>query len=164
MLPDVRRAIAAIDPEQPAYAIQTLEEAFAFSTLRERASTSLLGAFAALALLLAAVGIYGVMSFAVASRTREIGVRMALGADGATVRRDIVLQAAGLVAVGLALGLVASFALRQVISGLLFDVTAHDPASFLIAVLVLGAAGMSAAFWPARRASRVDPIVALRYE
>jgi putative ABC transport system permease protein len=164
LLPDVRRAIAAIDPEQPAYAIQTLEDAFALATLRERASTSLLGAFAVLALLLAAVGIYGVMSFAVASRTREIGVRMALGADGAMVRRDIVLQAAGLVAVGLALGLVASFALRQAISGLLFEVTARDPVSFLIAALVLGTVGLSAAFWPARRASLVDPLVALRYE
>jgi putative ABC transport system permease protein len=164
LLPEVRRAIASIDSEQPAYAVQTLDDVFAVSTLRERASTSLLGAFAALALLLAAVGIYGVMSFAVASRTREIGVRMALGADGAMVRRDIVLQAAGLVAVGLALGLVASFALRQAISGLLFEVTARDPVSFLIAALVLGTVGLSAAFWPARRASLVDPIVALRCE
>ncbi|MET0164745.1 MAG: FtsX-like permease family protein, partial [Vicinamibacterales bacterium] len=106
----------------------------------------------------------GVMSFAVASRTREIGVRMALGADGAMVRRRIVLQAAGLVAAGLALGLAGSLALRQVISGLLFEVTPHDPVSFLAAAVVLGAAGISAAFWPARRASRVDPLVALRYE
>ncbi len=163
-LPDVRRAIAAIDPEQPAYAIQTLEQAFSISMLRERASTSLLGAFAALALLLAVVGIYGVMSFTVASRTREIGVRMALGADGAMVRRRIVAEAAGLVGTGLALGLAVSLALRQVISGLLFEVTPHDPLSFLAAAVVLGAAGLSAAFWPARRASLVDPLVALRYE
>ena len=164
LLPDVRRAIASIDPEQPVYAIQTLEDAFAFSTLRERASTSLLGAFAALALMLAAVGIYGVMSFAVASRTREIGVRMALGADAAAVRQRVVAQAAMLVAVGLAIGLAASFALRPAISGLLFGVMPHDPVSFLVAAVVLGIAGISAAFWPARRASRVDPIVALRYE
>jgi len=164
LLPEVRRAIASIDPEQPVYAIQTLEDAFAFSTLRERASTSLLGAFAALALILAAVGIYGVMSFAVASRTREIGVRMALGADAPTVWRRIVLQAAALVATGLAVGLAGSFALRQAISGLLFEVTPHDPLIFLAAALVLGGAGISAAFWPARRASQVDPLVALRYE
>jgi putative ABC transport system permease protein len=164
LLPEARRAIASIDPEQPVYAIQTLEDAFAFSTLRERASTALLGAFAALALILAAVGIYGVMSFAVASRTREIGVRMALGADAAAVRQRVVVQAATLVAVGLAIGLAASFALRQAISGLLFGVMPHDPVSFLVAALVLGIAGISAAFWPARRASRVDPIVALRYE
>ena len=164
VLPDVRRAIASLDPDQPVYAVQTLEDAFDFATLRERASTSLLGAFAMLALLLAAVGIYGVMSFAVASRTREIGVRMALGADAIVIRRRIVLQAAGLVAAGLVLGLAGSLALRQAIAGLLFDVAPHDPASFVVATLVLGAAGMSAAFWPARRASRVDPIVALRYE
>jgi len=164
LLPAVRRAIASIDPDQPAYAIQTLDDAFAMSTLRERASTSLLGAFAALALLLAAVGIYGVMSFAVASRTREIGIRMALGADATTVCRRIVLQAGGLVASGLAAGLAGSFALRQAISGLLFDVTPHDPLSFLTAALVLGTAGISAAFFPARRASRIDPMLALRAE
>jgi len=163
-LPAVRSAIASIDPEQPAYAIQTLDDAFAVSTLRDRASTALLGAFAALGLVLAAVGIYGVMSFSVASRTREIGIRMALGADAVAVRRRVVLQAAGLIAAGLAVGLTGSFALRQAISGLLFDVVPHDPLSFLAAAFVLGAAGILAAFWPARRASRVDPLVALRYE
>jgi putative ABC transport system permease protein len=160
----VRSAIASIDPEQPAYAIQTLDDAFAVSTLRDRASTSLLGVFAALGLVLAAVGIYGVMSFSVASRTREIGIRMALGADAAAVRRRVVMQASGLIGVGLAVGLAGSFALRQVISGLLFDVVAHDPSSFLGAAFVLGAAGIMAAFWPARRASQVDPVTALRAE
>ena len=164
LLPDVRRALASIDPDQPAYAIQTLEDAFAVSTLRERASTAMLGAFAALALLLAAVGIYGVMSFVVSARTREIGVRMALGADAAVVRRHVVLQAVGLVAAGLLIGLVASLALRQAIAGLLFQVAPTDPSSFISAAIVLGVAGLSAAFWPAYRASRVDPMVALRYE
>jgi putative ABC transport system permease protein len=164
LLPAVRRAIASIDSDQPAYAIQTLADAYAVSTLRERASTSLVGAFAVLGLTLAAIGIYGIMSFAVASRTREIGIRMALGADASAVRRWIVLQAGTVVAAGLVLGLAGSFALRQAVSGLLFDVMPHDPASFAIAATVLATGGILAAFLPARRASRVDPIVALRYE
>ena len=162
LLPAVRSAIASIDPAQPAYAIQTLDTAFAFSTLRERASTWLLGAFAALALTLAAVGIYGVMSFSVTSRTREIGVRMALGANASAVLRRVVVQAAWLVGAGLAIGLAASFAIRHAIAGLLFNVAPHDPLSFLAAALVLGIAGISAAYWPARHAARVDPMVALR--
>ena len=164
LLPDVRRVIGSIDPDQPAYNIQTLEDAFAASTLRERASTSLMGGFAILALLLAAIGIYGVMLFAVASRTREIGVRMALGADAIAIRRRVVIQAGGLIFLGLGVGLGGSLALRQAIAGLLFDVPSNDPVSFISATVVLGTAGVAAAFWPALRASRVDPMVALRCE
>jgi putative ABC transport system permease protein len=164
LLPAVRDAMAAIDPDQPAYNIQTLEDAFAGSTRRERFSTVVLGAFAALALLLAAIGIYGVLSFMVASRTREIGVRMALGADPADVRRQVVLQATRLIAAGLAIGLAGSLVLRQAVAGLLFQVSPGDPLSFTAAAAVLGVIAIVAAYRPAERAAAVDPIVALRYE
>jgi putative ABC transport system permease protein len=164
LIPAMRQSIAAIDADQPVYALQTLEDAFAVSTLRERVSTSLLGAFACLALVLAAVGIYGVMAFVVASRTREIGVRIALGADAIVVRRQVVFQGMSLICAGLLIGLVGSFALRQTIAGLLFQVVPHDPLGFTAAALMLCVSGFAAAFWPAHRASKVDPMVALRYE
>ena len=164
MLDTVRREIAALDPDQPVYFIQTLEEAFAAATFQQRVSTILLGLFAAVALALAGIGIYGVMSYAVTARTQEIGVRMAVGA----ARRDVLwlvlgqvlrLTAAGL-AIGVALVVAGGGALRRV----LFEVQPGDPATIAAVALVLGSVAAFAGWLPAWRASRVDPVDALRCE
>jgi putative ABC transport system permease protein len=164
MLPTVREAITAVDPDQPIYAIQTMEDAFAEDMFRHRLSMILFGLFAAVALSLAGIGIYGVMSYAVSARTQEIGVRMAVGAE----RRDVVWlvlrQVARLTAIGLAIGIAGVIAGGRVLRRLLFEVQPSDPIALIAAVVVLGAVAFAAGWFPAWRASRVDPMVALRYE
>ena len=122
----------------------------------------LLGGFAAFALLLASLGIYALVSYSVSQRTREIGIRMALGASAAGVQRRIILQTLGLAACGVALGTLSSWVLARALSGFLFGVTATDPATFAGMVAILAAVGLLAGYVPARRASRIDPMVALR--
>jgi putative ABC transport system permease protein len=134
------------------------------SIARQRFSTLLLGVFAGVALVLAAVGIYGVMSYSMAQRTREIGIRMALGAQKRDVLKLAVGQGLKLVAVGVGLGLVGALALTRVMSSLLFGVSATDPATLVTISLILVAVALLASYIPARRASKLDPLIALRYE
>jgi putative ABC transport system permease protein len=148
----------------PVTHIMTMDELLAGSVSPRRFSAMLVGIFAILAVALAAVGIYGVMSYMVSQRTQEIGVRMALGAQAADVRSMILVQTIKLTALGVAIGLAGAFLVARFLSSLLFGVGTHDPLTFLGVALLLLAVAVVAAYVPARRAMRVDPIVALRYE
>lgn len=154
----------AIDKYQPISDVRALEQIVASSITRDRLSASLLGLFAMLALVLAAVGIYGVMAYAVSQRRQEIGVRMALGADGSGILQLVLGQSLRMVLLGLGVGLLASLALTRFLSGQLYEVNSTDPSILIgVSMLLLGVA-IVAAFVPARRASRVDPAMALRTE
>lgn len=160
----VRKTVWEIDKDQPVSNIRTMETILADSIARQRFSMLLLAIFASVALVLAAVGIYGVMSYSVAQRTHEIGIRMALGAQTSAVLKLAVGYGVKLVAAGIAIGLIAAFALTRVMSTLLFGVTATDPTTFALISLLLVAVAAIASYIPARRATRVNPIIALRYE
>ncbi|HEX8282764.1 MAG TPA: ABC transporter permease [Pyrinomonadaceae bacterium] len=160
----VRKTVWEVDREQPVSNISTMRDVLSESLARERFSMLLLGVFAALALMLAAVGLYGVMSYTVAQRTREIGLRMALGARPSDVLRLVVGQGLRLALAGVVLGLLASFALTGLMKSLLYGVSATDPATLVTISLVLVAVALVASYIPARRATRVDPLIALRYE
>jgi predicted permease len=160
----VRREVTAADRNVPVYDVATMRERVRRETAPARFHTSLLGAFAGLALLLAAVGVYGVMAYAVAQRTREVGIRMALGANAGDVVRLIVGAGARLAAVGLAVGVVAAVMTVRVMAGLLYGVEPTDPATLGAAAAVLAGAALLACWLPARRAGRVEPTVALRAE
>jgi putative ABC transport system permease protein len=164
LAPLVRRESQAVDAAQPLYQVNTMEDVIAQSIATQKLSTTLLGFFAAIALALAGVGIYGVMSYAVSQRRHEIGVRMALGAQPRDVLRMVVGQGMLLTAAGLALGLAGAFALTRVMASLLYGVSATDPFVFLSVPFALAAVALVANLVPARRAMRVDPMVALRYE
>ncbi|HEX8354383.1 MAG TPA: ABC transporter permease [Pyrinomonadaceae bacterium] len=156
--------IRSVDKEQPVSDVRTMESWLAESTARTRFGTLLLGAFACAALLLAAVGVYGVISYSVAQRRNEIGIRMALGAQGRDVVRLVVGQGMMPVLAGVGLGLLGALALTRVLSGLLYGVAATDPATFAANALLLTAVSLAACYIPARRATRVDPLTALRRE
>jgi putative ABC transport system permease protein len=160
----VRAQVAASDPEQPVYDVSTMEQRLADSVAPRRFNMLLLGAFALLALMLAGVGIYGVMSYSVVQRTHEIGVRMALGALGGDVLRMVVGQGMKLALVAAAVGLAAALALTRVIASLLYGVGPADFATFAAVSLLLLLVAFLATYLPARRATKVDPSVALRYE
>jgi putative ABC transport system permease protein len=164
LAPAVRREIQALDRDLIVPEIQTLRSFRDAGLAQERLQAALLSGLGILALLIAAIGLYGVLAFAVAQRTREIGVRMALGADASRVVREILSRAMALIAAGLALGLAALMPLAKSISALLYGVTAAEPAVYALAAGILAMVGMLAAILPARRAARVDPVVALRYE
>jgi ABC-type antimicrobial peptide transport system permease subunit len=144
--------------------VRTLNEMLLRSASERRVNAWLFGSFGVLGLLLAATGIYGVISYAVARRTREMGVRLALGASPARVRRLVIGQTLVPVTVGLAVGLGASLALSRYLASLLYEVTARDAMTYLIVCAILLASALTAAYLPARRASRVDPVAALRAE
>ncbi len=161
---DMLAAGRELDPEFWAEETKTMERHLGIMLLPARLSALILSAFAVLALVLATIGLYGIVSYAVSRRTREVGIRMSLGADGGQVIRMLMGGGLKLVAVGSAIGLAIAFAAARLLAGLLFNVSALDPVTFLLVPLVLGAAAMFAAYIPARRASRVDPASALRTE
>jgi putative ABC transport system permease protein len=157
----IRREVQAIDPAQPIAHVRTLEQVIADSIAPRRLSVVLLSVFAGIALVLASVGIYGVMSFLVVQRTHEIGVRMALGAQRADVLRLIISRAGILVGAGTAIGLVAALLSTSLLRSVLYDTSALDLTTFLFVTLALGIVALAASYIPARRATRADPMIAL---
>jgi putative ABC transport system permease protein len=156
--------VKQLDPGLPVSDIATMEQRMSDSVAESRFSTLLLGIFAVVAIVLATVGIYGVTSFAVTARQHEIGIRMAIGAQPADVERMFIRRGIALTLTGLGLGLIASFALTRLMAGLLFGITSRDPLTFIVMAVLLLIVAMLACYIPARRATRVDPLVALRYE
>ncbi|HEX8174893.1 MAG TPA: ABC transporter permease [Pyrinomonadaceae bacterium] len=164
LVPAIRSELSSMDKDQPLYNVRTMERVMSESIARQRFSMLLIAIFAGVGLVLASVGIYGVMSYTVAQRTHEIGVRMALGASAGDVLKMVVRQGMLLAVAGTGVGLVASFLLTRFISSLLFNVSASDPLTYLLLSLLLISVALLACLIPARRATRVDPMVALRYE
>ena len=164
LLDSVRSAVAEIDKTVPVYGVQTLEDMVEASGSLRRLDMWLIGAFAGLALALAAVGIYGVMAYSVSQRTREIGIRMAMGAQQHNVLMMILAQGAKLALVGVVVGLIGAFAFAQVMASLVFGVSPRDLATFSVAPWLVLALILAGCYIPARRAAKVDPMVALRYE
>jgi putative ABC transport system permease protein len=160
----IRDAIESVNPDQAMSQVRTLEQIESDSVVGERIQSILLGSFATLALLLAAIGIYGVIAYAVAQRTQELGVRAALGATAKDLQGLVFRGGMRLTAIGLAIGLVGALALTRVMSSMLFDVNTYDPFTLIGVTLVLAAVAAVACFIPARRATRIDPMVALRYQ
>ena len=164
LIPAVRGVVAEVEPNQPLHNVMTMEQRLANTTTSRRLNTALLGSFAAVALLLAVVGIYGVMSYAVTQRRREIGVRMALGAQKSDVLGLIVRGGLRLALAGVVIGLIGAFALTRYLSSLLFEIQPTDPATFLGVAVALTGVVLLASWLPARRAARVNPMEALRCE
>jgi putative ABC transport system permease protein len=162
--PQVRAALRELDPDVPLASVEPMDDILSGSTRDVRFRAGLLAAFAAAALLLAVIGLYGVLAYSVARRSRELGIRMALGARSSEVFRLVVREGMQLVALGVGLGLVGSFAATRFVSGLLFDVPRTDPNVFVAVTLALLGSGFVACAMPARRATRVDPMDALRSE
>jgi predicted permease len=159
-----KREVWAVDPLQTFYDVATVDGLVKASVVHQRFSVTLMSAFAFLALVLCAIGVYGLISFTTAQRTREIGVRMALGADGPAIRRMVLGEGTWLVAVGLAIGVGGSIATSGLLRTLLFEVRPGDPLTLAIVSGVLALVGLAACYLPARRATRVDPLVALRVD
>jgi putative ABC transport system permease protein len=160
----VRRAVREVNRDAPVFGIRSMQEVLELSTAQRRFNTALITIFAGIALLLAIVGLYGVISYSFAQRTQEIGIRMALGAQAGSVLRMVLWFGLKLVLSGIAIGIVASFALTRVLTSLLFGVSANDPITIVAGALFLTITALLASYIPARRATKVDPMIALRYE
>src|SRR5581483_1653908 len=164
MLPAVTAEIRKLNPDTPIYDVHTMEQRLSDSLAQRRFSMLLLLLFSALALILATVGIYGVMSYSVTQRTHELGIRVALGAQQKTILGMIVKHGLTLTLIGIGAGLLVAYSLTRVMTGLLYGVSPTDSLTFILISLVLTATGLLACFIPARRATKVDPMIALRYE
>jgi predicted permease len=164
LVPALRAAVRALDPKLALYDVKTFEEAVSNSLWRQRLQGNVLSIFAALALVLACTGLYGVIAYAVAERTRELGVRMALGATRGDVLRLVLGQSGRLVVTGVTLGIVAAALGVHMLDSLLYGVDARDPSTFVAVPLLLALVALAAALVPARRAALVDPIIAMRGE
>ena len=160
----IRAAVQAVDPGQPISDLKTMDQRVTLSLGPRRSAVALLTVFAAMALTLAAVGLFGLIRYNVAQRTQEIGVRMALGASQRDVLKMVVGEGLRLALLGVGGGLVIAFALTRVMRGLLYGVSATDPVTFTLMAVLLTLVALFASWLPARRATRVDPLVALRYE
>jgi putative ABC transport system permease protein len=160
----IRREVQAVDPDVPVYAVRSMEEVVARSMAQRRFALQILGVFAVIALLLASIGIYGVMAYTFSQRTHEIGIRIALGAQRQHILRMALGEGMVLVAFGLAAGLIGALLLTQFLRSLLFAVKPTDPLTFIAIAALLSAVALLACFIPAHRATRVDPLVALREE
>jgi putative ABC transport system permease protein len=160
----VRAAVWAVDKDQPVSNVRTMDQVFSAAISQERFQTLLLGMFATLALLLACVGLYGVISYTVVQRTHEIGVRVALGAQPRDVLRLVIRQGMLLTLAGLVVGIAAGTLLTRVLTDMLFGVTPRDPVTFVAVPVLLLVVAFLACWIPARRATRIDPLIALRYE
>jgi putative ABC transport system permease protein len=158
----LRAAVAEVDRDQPLVRVRTMEDAMSESVAQPRLRTTLLALFSAVALVLSLIGVYGVMAYAVSERTHELGVRIALGATPGDIRSLVVSEGTRLAGIGIVIGIIGALAASRALGALLFGVSATDPATFALAALVLAAAGIAAAYVPARRASRIDPVSLLR--
>ena len=164
VIPGVRNVLKEMDSNLPLASVRTMSELFSDAIARSRFATIALGLFALLALLLAGIGIYGVVSYATQQRFREIGIRMALGADRSSVVGLVVKQGVVLIGIALVAGTAGALGLSWLLRGLVFDVSTTDPLTFLAMALLLGGVGFLASWLPARRASGIDPVNAMRAE
>ena len=157
-------AVQGVNSQIVVYGAETMSDVIADSLAEKRFAMELLGVFAVLAVILSAVGIYGVISYIAAQRTQEIGIRMALGAEKGSVLRMVLREAGVMALIGVGIGLVAAFALTRLMASILFGVSTHDPLTYVGVAALLMLVALAACYIPARRAARVDPMVALRYE
>jgi putative ABC transport system permease protein len=160
----VKKEIHEIDKDLAAFEVATIDELLAETIALRRFSMTLLIIFALVAMSLAAIGIYGVISYSISQGTHELGVRIALGATASDILKLVLKQGMAMTGLGMAIGLVAAYGLTRLLSSLLYDVTATDPATFAIVSALLAGVALAATYIPARRATRIDPMVALRHE